>query len=148
MGYNLTIGNAKPFFDKDEDYLEAKWVVQKVEHTSAPTFPGDEMTGRTNCRYPSYSAWHDFCIAANLEDVFYENDRFIGGHPGCAMLKAEYLSQIKASLEKRRAESDKKPGFNDEDDGPFDPILARLIWLNYWVEWALNNCETPAIENS
>lgn len=31
--------------------------------------------------------------------------------------------------------------------GTFDPILARLIWLEWWMAWALKNCTTPAIHN-
>lgn len=33
------------------------------------------------------------------------------------------------------------------DEGKYDPYLARLIWLEWWMTWALDNCETPAIEN-
>ena len=25
--------------------------------------------------------------------------------------------------------------------------MARLIWLDWWVQWALKNCERPAIYN-
>ena len=31
--------------------------------------------------------------------------------------------------------------------GTFDPVLARLIWLEWWMAWALKNCTTPAIHN-
>ena len=31
---------------------------------------------------------------------------------------------------------------------PHPSTLARLIWLEFWMRWALKNCETPAIENS
>lgn len=31
--------------------------------------------------------------------------------------------------------------------GTFDPVLARLIWLEWWMAWALANCKTPAIHN-
>jgi hypothetical protein len=33
------------------------------------------------------------------------------------------------------------------DEERADPILARLIWLDYWMSWALENCEHPAIYN-
>jgi len=43
----------------------------------------------------------------------------------------------------------KPPGFNPEgtteDTAQFDAVLARLIWLDYWIRWAFENCETPAI---
>ena len=69
---------------------------------------------------------------------------------------------VRAALEKRRRESTLPPGFwgmdkfdrekqawvPSPDAGKRDPILARLLWLDFWMGWALANCETPAVENS
>jgi hypothetical protein len=30
----------------------------------------------------------------------------------------------------------------------YDADLARLIWLEYWIDWAIHRCETPAIEKN
>jgi len=32
-------------------------------------------------------------------------------------------------------------------DPKFDDVLARLIWLEFWIEWSLNNCKNPGIFN-
>lgn len=34
------------------------------------------------------------------------------------------------------------------DDGIPGGTLCRLTWLQYWVSWSLENCETPVIANS
>ena len=43
-------------------------------------------------------------------------------------------------------------GFEDDwnYEGPprYDYHLARLIWLEYWMQWAVKNCDTPAIWNT
>ena len=33
------------------------------------------------------------------------------------------------------------------DEGKYDYQLARLLWLEWWVEWAIENAGRPAIEN-
>lgn len=163
MGYNIGIGNAVPEFDHDE--LRARYDVPSVEREDAPTFPGDEMTGKGNYRYPGYGQWADFCREAGIYDLFLDRDSgeaLLQEHPGIARLHADHLTRIRAALEKRRRESSKPPGFganevfNKElqawepspDADKYDPILARLIWLEYWMDWALRECERPAIYNS
>lgn len=32
-------------------------------------------------------------------------------------------------------------------DQRYDPILARLIWLEWWMGWTLAHCDRPAIYN-
>jgi hypothetical protein len=61
MGYSITIGNAKPEFNKDDGELWARWTVDGLTLPDAPTFPHDEVTGNSNGRSPSYSGWADFC---------------------------------------------------------------------------------------
>jgi hypothetical protein len=154
MGYTIKIGNAIPYFEKNEEYgeLYAEWRVENVRHPDAPTFPVDEMTGNSNSRHPSYTGWNNFCEEAGVYNVFYENERFRGGHPGCSLLKKSDLELVREAKIRREHFSKLSPGFNDDDDDDdqekYDGVLARLIWLEYWIGWALTNCETPAIENS
>lgn len=158
MSYSIYIGNAVPHFEKDDDYLLAEWRVQLASHPDAPTFPHDTLTGNSNSRHPSYSGWANFCDAAGLADLF--RDKYTGlmrEHPGCQLLKESHYHVVKEALDRWKASSDKPPGFADDkivdgkwtlvDKDKYDPILARLIWLEWWMRWALDNCETPAIFN-
>lgn len=162
MGYTFTIGNAVPKFNKDDDYLYAAWEVQPMLHNDAPMFPNDELTGNGNSRSPSYISWHEFCTDTGIYDVFYnKSGNLHAGHPGCVMLKRSDLERVKAAREAWQGTSTLPPGFScfpvyDEvtktirypDEGKYDAHLARLIWLEWWMSWALDNCETPAIENT
>jgi hypothetical protein len=158
MGYTLTIGEAKL---REHDPLDcdgeliARYVVEHVSHPDAPAF--GEPTDRTNSRWPSYSVWRDFARDVGLEDFFYCKERgLIRSHPGCFLLQGHHLEEIRAArLRRQGSNGGRPPGFWDEDekthqyiDNGNDPELARLIWLEYWVNWALSDCKVPAIANS
>jgi hypothetical protein len=154
MGYTFSIGNAVPDFDRDYfPELSARWVVEYASHENAPVFPGDEMTGNGNGRSPSYTVWSDFCRQTGLYGFFYdERDRLRACHPGCIGLTKEDADIVSACLKKYKKQATLPPGFEDgfTYDGPanFDYHLARLMWLDFWVRWAIENCETPAIQNT
>lgn len=154
MGYNIDIGNAVPFADEDR----FGWRVESARSESAPTFPNDEMTGNSNSRSPSYTAWHGFCEAAGIEPLFYEKwEGLLCSHPGIVLLTKAHHETVKGALDAFKAKHPTtEPGFTGyggPNDTPFtgddhSPILARLIWLEWWMAWALENCEHPAIENT
>ena len=154
MGYSFTIGNARPEHDKgDFPYLSARWVVDGVTHPDAPVFPNDEMTGNGNSRHPSYTVWSDFCRAVGLYEFFYDAYGHLrAGHPGCIRLTKADADLISAALARYRQKAALPPGFEEvwRYDSParYDYLLARLIWLDWWVRWAVENCETPAIQNT
>lgn len=155
MGYTFKIGNAKPEFDKsDFPHLWANWKVESATHPDAPTFPNDEMTGSGNDRSPSYSVWAEFCRDVGLYDLFCdERGHLHAGHPGCYGLTSDMVDEIGAALERYRKIASLPPGFmgwewRDGDPITHDANLARLIWLDWWARWALENCETPAIQNT
>jgi len=151
MGYNLYIGNAEPSFSKADDVLDARWRVAAVKVPEAPNFPND-CAEHANFRYPSYSVWAEFCRTVGIYDLFYDKwEGLLCRHPGCMLLKPEHHIKIKAALDAYKLKTTLPPGFDECDstgEASYDPILARLIWLEFWVRWALENCETPAIENS
>ena len=152
MGYDITIGNAVPKFIKEDGELLAWWDVEGATSDQAPTFINDEMTGNSNSRSPSYCAWTDFTKDVGLHPMFYgEWDGLMRQHPGCFPITMVDLLVVQSALEKRKAISTREPGFsgwnNDEDEEKYDYNLARLMWLEFWMRWALENCETPAIQN-
>jgi hypothetical protein len=148
MGYTIRIGNAKPWHSVDDGELQAGWRVEDVRHEGAPAF--GEPTDHTNSRWPSYSAWTETMHTLNLYDLFLNRDNddaLMRRHPGCVLLTADHLSQIEGAVEARRKTNGGRPaGFGDMGD--MDCDLARGEWLLYWVRWAVETCETPAIENS
>ena len=163
MGYTLSIGNAKVESGNEYGELWARWTVDNATHPNAPTFPNDDMTGNGNHRSPGYSGWRDFARATGLEPFFYdEGEGLLARHPGCVPLTEAHHSEVLAALQRWQSKADKPPGFagmdtfNKEtqqwepsaDAGRYDHTLARLMWLEWWMRWALDNCETPAFENT
>lgn len=153
MGYTFKIGNATPKFDKTSfPELYADWEVDAVTHPDAPEFPNDEMTDKSNVRSPSYTVWSDFARQTGLYEFFYnERGHLHAGHPGCIGITTEDVDLVAATLARYRRGATLPPGFEKWDyEGPqrYDYHLARLIWLEWWMRWAVENCETPAIENS
>jgi hypothetical protein len=153
MGYSITIGNAVPFFSKEDGDLYACWRVEGATSDQAPTFINDQMTGNSNGRHPSYTGWSDFCRETCLYDLFYKEwEGFFCRHPGCVMITEEHYTEVHNALEEYQKNATKPPGFgkwtDDVDEIAYDPQLARLMWLDFWMRWALDNCETPAIQNS
>lgn len=156
MGYNITIGNAVPEFNKEWfPELSARFVVNTQENDDAPVFNGDEMTGKSNCRSPSYSVWDDFAKSTGLHEFFFGDEALDGKmsqHPGCVGIEQEDADFVTKKLNQYKEKAILPAGFEDDwnYEGPpqYDYHLARLIWLEYWMQWAVKNCDTPAIWNT
>lgn len=175
MGYNLTIGEAEsrwPNAVEIEEDNEPGWYVRGFALPSAPTFPGDDMTGNGSGRSPSYSAWGAFCRETGLHDLFYgaspnnnggqytRDTCLIRSHPGVAALKPADLLEIRQARERWEAKpwptEERIAGWDPtlkwngtrEPDPRYDGNLARLRWLEWWVAWALDNCKRPALGNT
>ena len=168
MGYNLTIGNAILRYSADDLYLRIG--AEVVEH------PDDRYTGKSNSRSPSYTAWNDFCREAGIHEMFYGkgwdrddlryrncSDDFhretplLVEHPGTQPLCRGDLEFVRAARIRREQSNDgRPPGFWEcsnetgwvEVDNGTDPTLARLLWLEFWIGWALDNCDIPVLANS
>jgi hypothetical protein len=153
MGYNLMVGNAVLVEPEDDD-KEAYWTVESACEDDAPSFD-EGSTDRCNVRFPSYRTWSAMCEDVGLTKLFYseESGLFRGKYPGVNALEPAHLEEIQQALARRRASNGRKPpGFFPTDpkthalvNNGTDPDLARLIWLEYWVRWALKNCERPSV---
>lgn len=166
MGYNFKIGNACLRYEKGDEYINID--VESATHPDAPAH--DEFVGIGNMRSPSYTAWSDFCREAGIFELFYgqgwsREDRrnmectedfhrespLIASHPGAMALIPGDLEFVRAARIKReQTNGGKPPGFWNDDgtDNGNDPTLARLLWLEFWFDWALANCEIPTIKNT
>lgn len=171
MGYTLTIGEAIVHPPEWEDYSGGETIDCRIEakgeaRDDAPTFANDSLTANTNERSPSYTVWSNFCEAVGLYKLFYGKDKsdgyrsydgLLAHHPGAALLGPEQALDVRQALERYRlAHPEANPGFEawelDKNPDPtpenVDPTLARLIWLDYWVTWAVENCEHAILENT
>jgi hypothetical protein len=158
MGYTLKIGQFKPEIHRDglDSFIFND--VEAVTDANAPAF--GEPTDYTNERWPSYTAWADSIRFVGLEEFMYNKETgLIRNHPGCVPLVQEHKAIIdKAYKDFYEKYPNCKPGyppaahpFSDvkHDDWPKEnSYAARLEWLKYWVDWALENCEMPVFINS
>ncbi len=140
MGYSIDIGEKVTYTEDGETYYDA----QREEHpNTAPQFVGDELTGCSNNRNPSYTGWHNFTEATGLTDTF---AKVFAEHPGVYPITPELLTEFRAANDRfAAAHPDVKPGFTDGTTESAN--AARLDWLIYWTAWALEHCEEPVIAN-
>ena len=172
MGYTISIGNAVLKRDDDWDEPYQRIEVEPASHDDAPDH--DRYTGKGNSRSPSYTVWHDFCKEAGIYPLFYgsgwnrstcrydpcpENFHretpLIIHHPGAEPISVKDADYVSNALKNYKMQNpDAVPGFWDTDkhhneiDNGKDPILARLVWLEFWFRWAVENCQYPTVENT
>lgn len=147
MGYTITIGELE-VEKHPEDAMECAGLhfgAKGVKHESAPAF--GEPTDYTNSRWPSYSAWDGFLRDVGLWPVFYRDGHLIGGHPGVRLITADMKAEVDNALERFVAANPNLVA-QFEEGKPLQGSLCRLQWFKYWIDWALENCETPVIANS
>jgi hypothetical protein len=165
MSYDIYIGNAEATgmeLEETTGQWSAVWhgaTVNAVTLPEAPAFAYDEMSAHQNSRHPGYIAWGEFCDKTGLRDLFFrEWYGLMSSHPGTFALRPEHLQEVREARERWQGDHpDAAPGFEwsplhgekTPDDGirTRDAILARLLWLEWWMDWALRTCERPAIHN-
>lgn len=159
MGYSIYIGNAvleEYDLDDTDGVYSPHYVVHGMTHPDAPEFPNDSMTGKSNSRHPSYTGWSEFVNQFGIRDLFGGNERScFHAHPGCMRITENDLQIVRNRIAEWKLTHNKPPGFDpglfpDEKEGEvgqFDYILARALWLEWWMDYALKNCERPAIYN-
>jgi hypothetical protein len=147
MGYTITIGQLEINKSPDDglDCSCIRFCAAGASHENAPAF--GEPTDHTNSRWPSYCVWPDFLRDAGLYDVFYyDSGHLIGGHPGVRLVTLELVEKVDFALSSFKLNNPEiEAKFGDDEKGG---TLCRLIWLQYWVKWAFENCEAPVIANS
>lgn len=147
MGYSIYIGEATIFTEEDEIWVGVK----KIEHPDAPYWESSggfpDASEKTNGRHPSYTQFVDFCRSTGLANLFFDEDYgLLRDHPGIKRIYPHHLEEISRARKRwEELHPNAVPGWN-VDKGE-DPILARLIWYEWWFRWALENCKLPAIYN-
>lgn len=163
MGYTVLIGNAVPA-RVNRNTHQYEWTVKRIKCRDAPESPAEGL-GRANEAWPSYS-WPDFCKKHGLHELFYDDDvGLFRPHPGCALLRRRHAVTFEKALKSfRKQHPDAVAGYERElpgesysefisrittnpTVGPHSGALARLEWFAWWVRWAVEKCERPAMEN-
>lgn len=127
MGYAIKIGNGVRH--SDGHHVE-------VMH-DVPGAPDDGHGEHSNSRWPSYNGWTDFADGCGLYDLFWHpQDGLMVEHPGCAVIKPAHYETVKRVLDGQRAR---------QTITPYD--MGRLVWLEFWMRWALANCDQPMMTN-
>lgn len=144
MSYDIYIGNAVIKEWGDDGELVA--AVESMKLEQAPSFNYDVLSQHTNERHPGYSQWDDFCNSAGLHDLFFNQvTGLMRQHPGTFKITYDHYGKIASALKHwKEVHPEAQPRMDSTD---VDGILARLLWLEWWTDWALENCKTPAIHN-
>lgn len=124
MGFNLTIGELS--YEVDEEGTKCP-CVHEVKHAKAPR--DGSPTDGTNKRWPSYTAWGDFCDFIEIDPDF-----FIPEHPGYRKIDDTFKHLVDKAYKKFHGKSKLHDG--------------RLEWLHYWTCWAFKKCKQPVLLNT
>ena len=161
MGYNIHIGEAYIKYLPEDNYIYIAVIDTKQD--TAPDFGFNDVSGKSNSRYPNYTQMSDFCKDAGIYELFYdEYEGLLKQHPGCRPITQKHLQQIveaRVRWEKEHPNcKEMLPYAKDEPSGldyfemikfseKFDWTYARLVWYEFWFDWALKNCKMPSIAN-
>ena len=146
MSYDIYIGQrVVELITEDGESWEYDHV-KEIESPDAPDFFNDSMSAFNNGRHPSYTGWSGFARSTGLYDFFFKKDTgLMREHPGTFDLLPEHFGFV---VGKRYAYQRLNPLAIPTFDGVAENAnLARLLWLEWWMAWALNNCTAPAIHN-
>jgi hypothetical protein len=172
MGMDYAIGQA--IFEPDLDRMTGEWTccpeVQKASHPNYPMFPNcfTDSLASENRGGASYSGMAEFIKEAGLEYLFKGSSSpsygtrlgLVQRHPGCVEITPYVIQAVANARFRRQLLDGRSPGYSKriwnhtlrrfiETDGEqYDWVLARLIWLEGWMNWAIRNCDRPAFYNS
>lgn len=162
MTVDFRIGNAE--IEIWEDTYEL--TVARLVLNEAPEFLNDSLTGKQNFRSMANRAYSEFIAEHNLKDF---DDMFSDDSSRIHVITQDMLDCIVNARELHELTiGEKVPGwalangFIVLPDGSYrfyteeevdiatkesntDADLARLMWFEWWLKWALDNCERPAI---
>lgn len=173
MGYNITIGELETEYYPEDSYIFL--TATSATHDDAPDHC--PFTKNGNSRSPSYTAWSDFCDKAGISELFYGQGwsrdyrqyldcsedfhreiPLLRDHPGARPITKKDADYVTAKLkEYQQKHPNAEPGFWDDPteetnwqyvDNGKDSVLARLMWLEFWMRWAIDNCKQPVVANS
>lgn len=169
MGYTLRIGELEIEYHQSDDEPRISLSAKGFHHEHAPAF-GEPTDGESQ-RWPSYTSWREFTEFCGVHSLFYgseqrkgeriRDDFLIQEHPGCVPLTERHRREINKALRDYKAkypnaeptygrpapEGQSALMWEDKENPEENSWMCRLVWLHYWVNWALDNCKRPVFEN-
>ena len=155
MPIRITIGNAELEYRQTDSHVGI--TVNEITCDDAPDF-----TDKSNNMQMSYLECHDWIRGAGVisymngidldisptdnsfADSGRDSDGIIEIHPCQVTIDQRDVDFWHGKVKAYRAMNpDVQPGF----DNTRDYILARMMWFEFWVQWAVKNCEMPVIAN-
>ena len=161
MGISIRIGEAvlkeRDWYEDDNDDIYfCYYDVDDMCLDEAPDLLNDDFVRNSNCRLPACTAWVEFTKETGLYEFFFNKETgLFSPLYGCAAFDKKDVEVVQQALKARQQYADEHglvPGFEPGDPEErknfkikIDPTLLRLIWLEFWMNWAINNCKNPAI---
>jgi len=166
--YHIKIG--EPYIEnhkncyKKHGITECSINVKTIKMRGSPVY-GFLEASEGNTRSPGYTQMKIFAQETGLFDFFFDRDKgLLRRIPGVfPIMKGHLKSLTKARENWEKTHPDCKnllpsPSKTPEDyqmDDPryteleqsFDWNYAKLLWYEWWFEWALENCHMPVICN-
>jgi hypothetical protein len=141
--YTVVIGNALPKFNKYRfPKLDAYWEVDNILPENHSEFPPVSIFPRNISHKFSIvecagrvGIWPFFNSV--LESACLDIKRVAIG------ITKEDANMVSDAL---KVYVNSVPLYSEYDQNTYDENLAVLQWLEWWMQWAVKNCETPAIQ--
>jgi hypothetical protein len=150
MPITITIG--EKVWNKEID----AWDVERTTSPNAPVFPNDAILEPLgNWRYVHHPAWQSLAEECGIQEWLNGIINAQNSDVVRSLSEEDYRIVSEAYL-LRTAFNEGKAGWDYQQDmlednvvgnlpSRFDEYLARLAWLRFWIRWALDNCDSPAI---
>ena len=152
MGIWIEIGNAELEYNQADSHVAV--AVNNVTCDDAPDF-----TDKSNVFEMSYASFDNFVKKAGIhsymtgrldtDNSFDESGRgdfgIVENHPGEVTIAQR---DVDFWHRKVKAYRDMNPNLKAEYYKSWESaVLAHMMWFEFWVQWAVENCERPAIVN-
>lgn len=121
--------------------------VRAEVHPEAPTFPGDIR--QLNSLQRPHTDWKSFAQTMALEDTLFGAPRGWASQWGwVAPLRREQAMKVRGArlVAEKELYRDVVPAFGPPGDfSNYSVHFATIIWLDWWVSWAFQNCQRPGV---
>lgn len=158
MAVTITVG--EKFWNTE--FVPPGWDVERDNHPDAPVFPNDEtLEPASNWRYVNIPVWSALAVECGIEAWLTDPKTGLLASAQAGQVRpltAEDYRVVNEAYLLRSAFREGQPGWDaviaDEEreqigelieKSTHDEYLARLTWLRFWIRWALDHCEHPAV---
>jgi hypothetical protein len=153
---SITISIGEKFWNEEL----SSWDVQRETSPEAPVFPNDVcLEPKANWRFVNYPAWKSMAEEVGLTKWLTDKDTgILHKNDEVTPITEDHYRMISEAYLLRSAFAEGRPGWDSEEwdeetlgarpqvpGTHYDKYLARLMWLRFWVRWALDHCQEPSV---